>query len=54
MQSRQVHLRTILTVSQIAAKIALAVTTPLGPLQALSLAWQFVQDVIIPLIEPNP
>ena len=54
LQSRQTHLRTILTVSQIAAKIALAVTTPLGPLQALSLAWQFVQDVIIPLMEPNP
>lgn len=54
LQSRQTHLRTILTVSQIAAKIALAVTTPLGPLQALSLAWQFVQDVIMPLMEPNP
>lgn len=51
--SRLANLKTILTVSQIAGKIALAVTTPLGPLQALSLAWQFVQDVIVPLMEPT-
>ena len=51
--SRLANLKTILTVSQIAGKIALAVTTPLGPLQAISLAWQFVHDVIMPLMEPN-
>jgi len=53
LQSRQANLRTILTVSQIAGKIALAVATPLGPLQALSLGWQFVHDVIMPLMKPN-
>jgi hypothetical protein len=51
--SRQANLRTILTVSQIAGKIALAVATPLGPLQALSLGWQFVHDIIIPLMKPT-
>ncbi len=44
--SRLAYLRTILTISQIAGKITLAVTTPLGPIQALSLAWQFVNSVI--------
>jgi hypothetical protein len=39
-------MRAILTVTQIAGKIALAVTTPLGPIQAMSLAWQFVNEVI--------
>lgn len=48
--SRIANLHTILTVSQIAGKIALAVTTPLGPLQALSLGWQFVQEVMMPLL----
>lgn len=51
--SRLANLKTILTVSQIAGKIALAVTTPLGPLQAISLAWQFVHDVIMPMMEPT-
>lgn len=53
MESRRASLRTILTVSKIAGKIVLAVTTPLGPVQALSLAWQFVNDIIIPLMESN-
>jgi hypothetical protein len=50
MASRSTNLRTILMVSQIAGKIALAVTTPLGPLQALSLGWMFVKDVVMPLL----
>jgi hypothetical protein len=44
--SRMANMRAILTVTQIAGKIALAVTTPLGPIQAMSLAWQFVNEVI--------
>jgi hypothetical protein len=48
--SRAANLRTILTVSKIAGKIALAVATPLGPLQAMSLGWQFVQEVVMPLL----
>jgi len=50
MSSRSANLRTVLTVSQIAGKIALAVTTPLGPLQALSLGWLFVREVVMPLL----
>lgn len=46
MASRLANLRAILTVSQIAGKITLALTTPLGPLQAMSLAWQFLSSVI--------
>ncbi len=45
--ARLANLRAILTVSQIAAKIALAAATPLGPLQAMSLAWQFVNTLIM-------
>lgn len=44
--SRLASLRAILTASQIAGKIALALTTPLGPIQALSLAWQFLSSII--------
>jgi hypothetical protein len=50
MASRSTTLRTILAVSQIAVKIALVVATPLGPLQAMSLGWQFVHDVLMPLL----
>lgn len=46
MASRLANLRAVLTVSQIAGKIALALTTPLGPIQALSLAWQFISSVV--------
>jgi len=46
MASRLASLRAILTASQIAGKIALALTTPLGPIQALSLAWQFLSSII--------
>ncbi len=49
--ARAANLRTTITVMQIAAKIALAVTTPIGVVQALSLAWQFVQEVIVPLLD---
>lgn len=49
--SRAANLRAAITVMQIAAKIALAVSTPIGVVQALSLAWQFVHDVIAPLLE---
>ena len=49
--SRAANLRAAITVMQIAAKIALAVTTPIGVVQALSLAWQFVHDVIAPILE---
>lgn len=48
--SRISDLRAIMMVSQMAGKIALAVTTPLGPLQAILLGWQFVQGVVLPLI----
>lgn len=51
MASRAANLRTILTVAQIAGKLALAVTTPLGPVQALALGWQFVQAVIMPALK---
>lgn len=49
--SRAANLRAAITVMQIAAKIALVVSTPIGVVQALSLAWQFVHDVIAPLLE---
>lgn len=49
--SRAANLRAAITVMQIAAKIALAVSTPIGVVQALSLAWQFVREVIAPLLE---
>lgn len=49
--SRAANLRAAITVMQIAAKIALAVSTPIGVVQALSLAWQFVHTVIAPLLE---
>jgi hypothetical protein len=48
--SRAANLHTVLTVSRLAGKIALAAATPLGPLQALALGWQFVQEVIMPLL----
>jgi hypothetical protein len=51
MASRTANLRTVMTVSQIAGKIALAVTTPLGPMQALALAWMFTREVIMPLVK---
>lgn len=44
--SRLASLHTILTVSQVAGKITLALTTPIGSLQAMSLAWQFISEVI--------
>lgn len=46
MASRLANLRTVLTISQVAGKITLALTTPLGSLQAMSLAWQFISTVI--------
>jgi hypothetical protein len=48
--SRAANMHTVLTVSRLAGKIALAAATPLGPLQALALGWQFVQEVIAPLL----
>ncbi len=48
--SRAANLRTLLTVTQLAAKITLAVATPLGPLQALGLAWQFAREIVVPLV----
>jgi hypothetical protein len=53
MASRSANLRTVLTVSRIASKIITAVATPLGTLQALSLGWQFVQEVVMPLLDQS-
>ena len=51
--SRAANLRTVLTVAQVAGKIALAVSTPLGVTQALSLGWQFVNEVVMPLLKDS-
>lgn len=49
--ARRTSLRAILTVTQMAEKIVLAVTTPLGASQALALAWQFTRQVVLPLLD---
>jgi hypothetical protein len=48
--ARAASFQTITTVARMAAVLALAVSTPLGPLQAMALGWRFVQDVIQPLL----
>ena len=49
--SRSANLRVVVSVAQMAAKIALAVTTPLGPVQALALAWEFVSSIVLPMVQ---
>lgn len=44
--SEEANLKTVLTVVQVAGKIALATTTPLGMAQALVLAYQFVKTIV--------
>lgn len=50
LKARAASMETILTVMRMAAKLALAISTPLGTLQAMALGWQFVRDVIQPLL----
>lgn len=52
-KARGANLRLYLKVIQMAVRIARAVTTPMGVIDALALAWQFVQDVIMPLLKEN-
>lgn len=51
LESRAASLKMVLTAASLAGTLALAVTTPLGPLQALVLAWKFVNDVIQPALK---
>ncbi len=54
MQSRAANIKTVLTVAEVAGKLTLAVTTPMGPLQAaqaLVLGWKFVSSVVMPLLQ---
>jgi hypothetical protein len=46
LQSRAAQVRAALAAAQMAGKIALAVTTPLGPAQALALAGQFLLSIV--------
>lgn len=48
--ARAAQVKALLAAAQLAARITLAVTTPLGPLHALALAWHFLRAVIIPLM----
>lgn len=50
MESSAANLNTLITVLKLAVKISLAVTTPLGVVAAVSLAWQFVHEVVMPLV----
>lgn len=52
-RARGDNLRLYLKVIQMAVRIARAVTTPMGVVDALALAWQFVQDVILPVLKEN-
>ena len=47
-QSRQQSVRTVSMTARMAGQLALAFTTPLGPLQWMALAWQFISDVVSP------
>jgi hypothetical protein len=51
--SRAANMRAFLTVTRLAGSIMAAAATPLAPIQALSLAWQFVSEVVIPLVEKS-